>query len=1441
MPHTKKLPKTTHTPKPDALARARAGFVNQVVFWVNGKRVALQNPEPRLLLVDYLRSADVGLTGTKIGCKEGGCGACTVILSHWDRQSKNIVHNAINSCLRPVASLDGACITTIEGIGSTQTQLNEFQEKIAAGNGSQCGFCTPGFVMSRYCVELTEPDSGAQHIENNLDGNLCRCTGYYPIMRAFGACAPTQGPEPVVRERGELKPAAVEVKPPNTAALPYHATSRARDNAPTVPKEAIERAKNPQPLAFEGEFGRWFRATTLQQAFTLMLAAGKHGMYVQGNTSSGVLPRPFDPKAVFIDTSRIPELLYCEYDRKKGGIRIGGSVTIARLLDEIKLLLEEWKDDHTESLLAVRELLPLLGNSHIRNAGTVSGNLMLTKRQARTAAPFPSDLFTALCTVGATLSGRSAGSKQDQVFDLMKFIDAKLPPEFIVTGIWIPLGAKDEFCKVFKIARRRQNAHAVVNGGFRVLICNGTAAKEDITIIFGGVSNAPFRARKTEEFLAGKRWNQATLTGALHVLTDELKKCQVDVMIDGTTPVYRASLARSLFFKFFVHVALKVEPSEVSADVASAAADANVPLITGSEEFEVFPKEFPVSEPIVKLSAFAQASGEAQYTHDLPAPPRTLAGIFVQSTQAKATFTWKPSLDEVIATVKRKFCGIHDLLTVRDIPNPATNMNGIGGDDPIFAPGNVIYAGQPLGLVLAETELEGTAAAIYIQENCVVYKPQTPILTEKEALALPHHQGIFQQEPPTATFLTYFNKMERPGSDQEWLKHPDKPRPGMRVAHGRQRTGEQMHFYMETQAALAVPDASGMTVYSATQDLDTLQFVVAQVLGIPVSKVSVQVGLVGGGFGGKTTRVGFFAVPAALAANKHNRPVRVILSREADSKVMGKRHPIDGDYHVMFTAEGELKGYKTLNYADGGSTYDCTFFILDEMQTNGDGPYMVPTYLTEVYAYRTNKPSNTAMRSFGVTQVCMVRESAVEQVAHALGMLPEAVREKNLYRSGSSKEFDVTPYGEALKDCDIRGLWKLMMKKSDFHRRERKVREFNANNLWRKRGISMIPLKYGIAYTRRMLNQGRAIINVYHWDGSLTLMHGGVEIGQGIHTKMAQICAEALHVPLNLIQVSETSTRAIGNAISTGASTGADLNGVAVQKAGAQLRKRLEKFCRDLKQKHGEQFCVDNGIDYWNYKEGWLAQVTVKGSKTPGLMWANVASQAFNHRIDLTSEAFYKTPHLSQITPKHPIGQPYFYYTYGVSCSEVEIDVLTGESVVLRADVMYQNAKSLNPFLDIGQVQGAFVQCIGNMTSEQVLLDEGGRLISFGTWDYKPPTPASIPRDFRVSLLVCAPVTQQGADVVDKDALASKTDRGHVVGHTAAQSSRTVGEPPFVLGTSVFFALKHAVAAARADRGDTDWFDLDAPATVERIQQACLLKPDALKLQSELKRTAAAK
>jgi len=1419
----------------------------QLLFYLNGERIVLDNPDPTMLLVDYLRSPSVGYTGTKIGCKEGGCGACTVMLSHYDRSAKRVVHRAVNSCLRPVCSLAGMAVTTTEGIGSVRHQLDPVQDRIAAENGSQCGFCTPGFVMSMYTLLCNAPAPTEQQVEDAFDGHICRCTGYRPILRGMRTFAADhcrqQGTTPVFlhsghgRVRRKLAPRVASSTSLKTFRPPHGCNgSEIQAKAQRLfPPELSQGHYRPRGLYFAKGKHQWFKVLELTDVYALKKNVPGEMKLVVGNTSVGIYKKNVDDPTVFVDISTIKELNHIGIASGGTGVQIGGAVTLSRLMEFLDDTISKRGDRGTGGLIALRLHLQRVANVQVRNVASLAGNLMLTKIHERRGTPFPSDLFTVLAALGASVTIGSSFWRQGRRFSMLEFAAASdLPADYVVLSVVIPFSRRNEFVRSYKVARRLQNAHAIVNAGLRVRMTeSGMVATDGATIVIGGIAAVPIRAARTEALLERKPWRDATLQEALRILGAEIRERIIDFP-GAVSASYRTSLAQAFLYKFFVYVAMQVNPSEVARAYRSAAEELERPLSSGEEHFQVYLDEAPVSEPIIKLTAFSQASGEAIYTHDVPLPPRTLHGALVLSTRTKAAFRYDLAggLDKVIETVKRKYPGVKDFLTVRDITSPGTNLIGIGGDDTVFADRKVTCAGSPIGLVVAETEDVATAAATFVQTKCIRYVEERPVLTIEEALALPNEEGLFKDNPKTALFLSHVPQVERPGSNREWLNDPARPERGCRVVRGRQRTGDQAQFYMETQAVLAVPgEGNAITLYASTQDPDTVQHSVAAVLGISVNEVSISVNLVGGGFGGKTTRVPFVAAPAALAAFKHHRPVRLVLDRNSDTKMIGKRHPFLGEYHAMFTPGGTMNGLKVALWADGGNSYDCSFFVMDEAQLNGDGAYMIPTYRTDGNVCRTNKPSNNAMRSFGVIQSSLVCEEAIEHVAHELGMLPEEVRRKNLYKTATRNSWDTTPYGEPLKYCDIRRVWDILLHTSDFATRERWIREFNQANRWRKRGISMIPLKYGVSYARRMLNQARALVNTYSGDGSVLLLHGGVEIGQGIHTKMAQIAAGALGIPMSKIKVSETNTRVIGNATSTGASTGSDLNGAAVSKACKLLRARLESLCQNLRKSKGEQFCVDQGIAYWREKDGWKAMVKTKGSKTPSLMWSNVVNLAWMNRIDLTGEAFYRTPHLVDVDAEHPHGHPYFYYTYCAAVSEVEIDVLTGEFSILRADLLYDAGKSLNPALDIGQVQGAFVQGIGNLTTEQLLYAEDGQLISDGTWEYKPPCSKTIPVDFRVTLLKADKLAQHPEKLIDPGAIESRKPKGTVIAPAAIQSSRSTGEPPLVLANTVFFAIKHAILAARQDQGHNEWFELEAPATVERIQSACHLRPEQLVLQ----------
>ena len=519
-------------------------------------------------------------------------------------------------------------------------------------------------------------------------------------------------------------------------------------------------------------------------------------------------------------------------------------------------------------------------------------------------------------------------------------------------------------------------------------------------------------------------------------------------------------------------------------------------------------------------------------------------------------------------------------------------------------------------------------------------------------------------------------------------------------------------------------------------------------------------------------------------------------------RMVGKRHPFQGEFFVSADTDGKIEKIKFDFLANAGSSYDCTLPVTDLVLLSADLAYGTGTFRAGQRACLTNTLTNTAMRSFGVIQCTLIVEAAIEKLAYTLGISPETVRERNFYRDATMTDCDVTPYGQKLMDCRINQVWSDFKTIVDFDGRVAAVAEFNKKHRWRKRGISMVPIKYGVSYTFMASNQSSADVLVFGGDGTVLVKHGGMEMGQGIHTKIARLAADALGIDVEMIQIAGTDTFDVANAPSTGASTGTDLNGGAVQEACSVLRKRLEDFCTE------------------NPSIPSIANWKVDWNKT----WPAIVSAAFNARVSLSSQAFFKSCDLAAlqngVLPPAQPGKPdpriFYYFTYSVAASEVEIDILTGEHTIVRADVVYDCGKTINAFLDYGQIEGGFVQGIGNVTSEELFYADDGQLLANGTWNYKIPCTKSIPVEFNVYIL----------DYIPSPGAKTPLDSYGV------HSAKSTGEPPLVLSASVFFAIRHAIASARAETGSTDWFDLASPATVERIQTACAVRDEDLKVSS---------
>ena len=1327
-------------------------------FLLNGQPVVIDNPDPSVLLSDYLH--EVGVTGTKVACGQGGCGACTVMVSH--REGDQTVHRGINACLRALCSLDGMTVTTTEGIGDVHQGLDKAQYCIPASNGTQCGFCTPGFVMNAHAVLRHNPNATEQELEDSFGGNICRCTGYRPILRGVRTLAsdydgaadstPACVIDPTFPIRCRQAQVEIDLPEDGEGARHYHTSKR-----------------------------HWFRPQTLDEAHQLKVRlVEEHGSeqvgLVVGNTAIGIYSH--EHPRYQIDISRLPELTVRQ--ERDEGLLIGGSVVIQDLMDFAQQVIDRRPAQQTAGLRELVRHGKQIAGRQVRSAGSVAGNIAITCAHAYQGEPFPSDLFTILAALGTRV--KMVG---DQVrIDMLEIPLGPLSANVMIESFLIPYTVASERVQTHRVARRKQNSHPLVTAGFRARM-DADGRVQHLSAVFGGLARMITSATGTIDFLRGKVLDGQLLPSVLQRLETELGGLEMTHDQEEISAEYRLGVARNFFFKFCHHVLGKEvgEPFER-------------PLSKGVQTFAQDPQMFPMTQPILKQKAFVQATGEVKFTQDIPLPLGGFHAVMVWSKRAHASIAFPEGM---LADARSRFSGLRDFVTASDVPG--ARLIGLGGDDPVFSDGVVTSIGAPIGLAVADTIATAKAAANYIGTR-ILYRDLPAVLTIEEAMAqntaMPQLRFAkdpdedVQQRIPTIT---------RSGSDEKWLANPAEPMPGTRVVTGRMKVGAQAQFYLETMCALAIPGSyHHMTVYSSTQNPNGDQRNIAAALGVKVNQISVCVDQIGGGFGGKQHRAGMVGAAAAVAARKLGKPVRLLYDRQTDTNMVGKRHPYLGNYALAFTPEGKFQGYRLDVHSDAGDTYDCSFAVMDLGLMMADGAYMTPTFQANGTVYRTNKTSNTAFRTFGTVQVYMMLEEAVEHAAHVLGMKPEKLRRQNFYMTGKQKglyEFDRAPYGQALQWCIITELWDDLEKQAEFAVRSAAVDRFNAENRYRKRGIAMLPLKYGIGFTepRGSLNSSSALVNINFSDGSVTVMHGAVEMGQGVHTKIAQVAAQTLGIPIELIRIGDNHTDTIVNAPATAASTGYDLNAGAVELCCRVLRERLEKFCRDL-----EQFNPHECISEWRID--WADR------------WKEIVSKAWLNRVSLSAAELYKTHHYAGPSERHPQGHPFLYYVWGVTCTEVEVDCLTGEFEVLRSDLLYDAHRSPNPAIDIGQIEGAFVQGMGYVTSEHVIFNEHGALVTDNTWTYKPPCTKSIPIDFRVHL-------HQPDPTVDKYATAAE--------NLAVKSAKTTGEPSMLMGCSVWFAIRRAIMACRKDHlGDTDWIAMDCPATCERIQLHCGVSAQSL-------------
>jgi len=744
-------------------------------------------------------------------------------------------------------------------------------------------------------------------------------------------------------------------------------------------------------------------------------------------------------------------------------------------------------------------------------------------------------------------------------------------------------------------------------------------------------------------------------------------------------------------------------------------------------------------------SGHLHVSGRAWYTDDIPEPKRVLHAAVGISRPAHARIR---SMD--LAPV-RESAGVAAVYTAAEIPGD-NNFGPVVHDDPILADGEVHYAGQALFVVVADTVDHARRAARRAE---VEYEELRPILDLDEAV---------KEE----SFVLPTQKIERgdPGGALE--------RAAYRL-NGRLELGGQDQFYLEGQIAMAVPKEDGdMLVYSSTQHPGEVQHLVAAAIGRQAKDVVVECRRMGGAFGGKESQAAHMACIAALLAQKTGRAVKFRMDRDDDMIMTGKRHDFVIYYDVGFDGNGVVDGVRFEFLSRCGMSVDLSGAVNDRTMFHCDNAYYFENMSVVNHRCRTNTVSNTAFRGFGGPQGMFAVEYVMDEIARHLDRDPMEIRRVNFY---GVDERNVTHYGQAIEDNIIHDLVRDLEGSSEYRERRRAVREFNRGHRVLKKGIAMTPVKFGISFTATHLNQAGALLSIYT-DGTVHLNHGGTEMGQGLFTKVAQVVAEELQIDIDRIKITASDTSKVPNASATAASSGSDLNGKAAQAAARTIKQRLIKFaCRY----HGVAAEAVRFADN---------HVFVADERIP---FSDFVRAAWMARVSLSSTGFYRTPKIHYDKETYT-GRPFYYYAWGAAVSEVIIDTLTGEYRTTRIDILHDCGKSLNPAIDLGQVEGGFIQGMGWLTSEELWWNDKGELKTHAPSTYKIPTSADLPVDFRVRLLESA---------------ANREETIH--------RSKAVGEPPLMLALSVFFAIRDAVAGVADYRVIPH---LDAPATPERVLSA---------------------
>ncbi|MDK9698955.1 MAG: molybdopterin-dependent oxidoreductase [bacterium] len=759
------------------------------------------------------------------------------------------------------------------------------------------------------------------------------------------------------------------------------------------------------------------------------------------------------------------------------------------------------------------------------------------------------------------------------------------------------------------------------------------------------------------------------------------------------------------------------------------------------------------------LSGHLHLSGTSRFVDDMPTGTPKLYAKLLFSQHAHARIV------NVDVTEAKKIVGISAVLTHHDIPG-VNQIGHIQPDEPLLAASEVLYIGQPIAIVIAETLWIAEQGVNAIQ---IEYEPLEPVLTIAEAIA---RNSLFVQPRIIARGNLADGFAEADCIVEETLT-----------------TGGQEHFYLETQRCLAVPgEDREITLYSSTQSASEVQEIAARVLGLQCSDIVVDVPRIGGGFGGKERSPVLWSCLAALGCNRTGKPVELVLNRKEDMIATGKRHPFEIRFRIGCKYDGRITAYEVELNANGGACVDLSLAILDRAMLHADNAYFLPNVKITGRACRTNLPPNTAFRGFGAPQGIFAIETAIERIAEKLHLDPLTIRLRNLYESGQT-----TPFGEIVQEASNRALLTQLTKDAKYEELLADNAKFNAEHSDVKRGVSILPIKFGISFTASFLNQASALVWIYQ-DGTVSLSHGGIEMGQALNTKVAQVVSAELGISLSHIRVESSNTKRVGNASPTAASSGSDLNGNAARTAAIELRNRLANVAAVKYEKEFHQSVTVDEIVFLDN------QVYATNFPQRVYSFVEIIHTAYLERVPLGAHGYYRTPDIFFDREKYH-GSPFFYFVYGCGLVHVEIDLRNGNFRMLDVHLLHECGKSLNPEIDRGQIVGAFTQGVGWCTMEELPYDpEKGHYLAISPSTYKLPTIQDVPERMTVELVEC-----------ERE-------------YASVRQSKGIGEPPLIYGEACFFAIQNALASI-AKTGTP--VKLSHPATPEAILLAAEKLRDA--------------